>query len=392
LSHKRESRVASLDSIYNLNERDNEYSLELINCYTDFIYNMKVLDEMLHATFYIINNDDINKLGELYDDGMFTKTLKCQMINMTSSDTNLRTVLLSIINGDRVATEIINGITTKRDELIEDDLSYFCFMFNQLHWEKHDVDKFIEIFSKRSFEYLKLLCVEYEKINKVPLIEACNESLCDDNINVNTSTEGEVAPIDNKLTDNDAAATSMDGWQMLFKPLVIRLSRASSIIVAAVYNWYLIPVASITIVKAESSFDRLAQELDNVPAWVWWTGLGIVSICCISICLYRCCSQRQADDANFERHQWPDELELMKDLVETQHQNSLTGGYQTYAGMVTPQEINHPLMTVDITSIANEDDDCKNTGLVTELEEQTSGISKDDIVDIIQWWQTITTN
>ena len=60
-------------------------------------------------------------------------------------------VYLHRLNGIRVKTESTNGNTTKRDAMINDGISFLSEILSQVHWNKQDQTRFIDNFSKRSF-------------------------------------------------------------------------------------------------------------------------------------------------------------------------------------------------------------------------------------------------
>jgi len=117
------------------------------------------------------NGSTIKTMMSLYQKSMFEKSLEQQIIKLTKGDTMVRSFLFGILNGSR-ATK--NEYNNKRNlaELIEKDRLFLVKMSMKSSWGTANQARFIDIFTRRSFEYLNKLCISFEKEAGTSLIDA----------------------------------------------------------------------------------------------------------------------------------------------------------------------------------------------------------------------------
>eukprot|EP01084_Bolivina_argentea_P022519 41852_1 len=122
-------------------------------------------------------SDYINKLLNLYVPGMFEKTLREQIIKLTGKNALLRSFVVSILNGSRIRLP---------SRLLETDAVFLKdILLEKGELSTKDEIKLIDIFSCRSFEYLRALCASFISLTGISLMDGIKSKFgckCKNNI------------------------------------------------------------------------------------------------------------------------------------------------------------------------------------------------------------------
>lgn len=125
------------------------------------------------------NGNTIKTMMNLYQPAMFEKSLEQQIIKLTSDNSILRSFVIGLIKGHRSPTLSHDANTATIDNMINEDVLFCARVLNQIQWDSMDAAKFVDIFTRRSFEYIKRLSVAFHKLAEVSLLDAFKGNLGD---------------------------------------------------------------------------------------------------------------------------------------------------------------------------------------------------------------------
>jgi len=121
-----------------------------------------------------LDSEEIHRLTSAYNKGVFRTSLRSQTLKLSADNLKLRAFLTNLLDEKRAKTDTA-AIAT---ETIQDDVRFLNKILSEIHWGNAAESRFINIFSTCSFEYLRALCIAFERDNATTsLIDACHNAL-----------------------------------------------------------------------------------------------------------------------------------------------------------------------------------------------------------------------
>eukprot|EP00485_Elphidium_margaritaceum_P006659 CAMPEP_0202690060 /NCGR_PEP_ID=MMETSP1385-20130828/5189_1 /ASSEMBLY_ACC=CAM_ASM_000861 /TAXON_ID=933848 /ORGANISM="Elphidium margaritaceum" /LENGTH=439 /DNA_ID=CAMNT_0049345289 /DNA_START=79 /DNA_END=1398 /DNA_ORIENTATION=+ len=136
---------------------------------------MKNIDSIL-PLLCVMDGAYLTRVLAMHNAKPLEKSLQSQILKLTAHNSMLRAFLTSVLSGSR-ASGNSGGGGNVRHAAVMDDVLFLTRILRQKQWSETDEAQFVDIFSRRSFRYLKRMAIEFQILNETSLLEEIRKGL-----------------------------------------------------------------------------------------------------------------------------------------------------------------------------------------------------------------------